>query len=244
MILHGIPLSHPNRHLTPWHQHDDGQIYLLTHGAIALETEQRQWAMTAGTLGWLPPRCRHQAQSCGQVEGWLLFLSPATCRPLPGNARLLAASGLAQALVARIAGLPPSPLRAPQRRMVQVLLDEMQGEEETALQLPMPQDARLLKIARALLDDPASTRRQSEWAGWAGISVRSLSRLFMAQTGIGFARWRQQARIIRSLEALSRGTSVASVAADCGYDNVSAYIAAFRRHFGVTPGGYFAAPPA
>ncbi|BFO08575.1 hypothetical protein GGER_10850 [Serratia rubidaea] len=114
----------------PWHQHDDGQIYLLTHGAIALETEQRQWAMTAGTLGWLPPRCRHQAQSCGQVEGWLLFLSPATCRPLPGNARLLAASGLAQALVARIAGLPPSPLRAPQRRMVQVLLDEMQGKKK------------------------------------------------------------------------------------------------------------------
>ncbi|BFO08574.1 hypothetical protein GGER_10840 [Serratia rubidaea] len=108
----------------------------------------------------------------------------------------------------------------------------------------MPQDARLLKIARALLDDPASTRRQSEWASWAGISVRSLSRLFMVQTGIGFARWRQQARIIRSLEALSRGTPVASVAADCGYDNVSAYIAAFRRHFGVTPGCYFAAPPA
>lgn len=243
MQLRGIPLSHPNRHLTPWHQHDDGQIYLLTRGTIALETERRQWAMTAGTLGWLPARCRHQAQSCGQVEGWLLFLPPENCQHLPTQPRLLAASALAQALVARIAQFPPSPLPVPQRRMVQVLLDEMQGEEETALQLPMPQDPRLLKIARALLDDPASTRRQNEWAGWAGISVRNLSRLFMAQTGIGFARWRQQARIIRSLEALSRGVSVANVAADCGYDNVSAYIAAFRRHFGVTPGGYFAALP-
>ncbi|MEX0633496.1 hypothetical protein M8494_21470 [Serratia ureilytica] len=32
------------------------------------------------------------------------------------------------------------------------------------LQLPLPQDARLLNIARALLNDPASPRSRRDWA--------------------------------------------------------------------------------
>ena len=107
------------------------------------------------------------------------------------------------------------------------------------MQLPLPQDARLLKIARALLNEPASERSQSEWAAWAGLSVRTLSRHFISETGVTFARWRQQARVIRSLEPLSRGEAVNQIAGDCGYDNVSAYIAAFRQRFGTTPGLYF-----
>ncbi|CAI0815270.1 HTH-type transcriptional repressor of iron proteins A [Serratia quinivorans] len=112
-------------------------------------------------------------------------------------------------------------------------------QENTPLQLPLPQDARLLKIARALLNDPADNRTQSEWAAWAGLSIRTLSRRFINETGMTFARWRQQARVIRSLEPLSRGEAVNQIAGDCGYDNVSAYIAAFRQRFGTTPGLYF-----
>jgi AraC-like DNA-binding protein len=47
--------------------------------------------------------------------------------------------------------------------------------------------------------------------------------------------------------ALESGQSVTSVAMDSGYDSVSAYIAAFRRQFGRTPGRWvkdFAAPQA
>jgi AraC-like DNA-binding protein len=121
-----------------------------------------------------------------------------------------------------------------------VLLDEMHAASRAPLQLPLPQDARLLNIARALLNDPASLRSQRDWAVWAGLSPRTLSRRFLQETGISFALWRQQARVLRSLEGLSRGEAVGEVADACGYDNVSAYIAAFRRRFGVTPGAYFA----
>ena len=94
----------------------------------------------------------------------------------------------------------------------------------------------MLNIARALLNDPASLRSRCDWAAWAGLSPRTLSRRFLQETGISFALWRQQARVLRSLEGLSRGEAVSEVADACGYDNVSAYIAAFRRRFGVTPG--------
>lgn len=239
MILQSARLWHEKKHLTPWHQHTSGQIYLLTHGMIALETQEQQWAMTAGSIGWLPPHCAHQALACGNVAGWSLYLPEPYCSGLPEQPHLSTASGLIQALVERIALFAGQSLNAPQRRLLQVLRDEVRMQENTPLQLPLPQDARLLKIARALLNEPADNRTQSEWAAWAGLSTRTLSRRFINETGMTFARWRQQARVIRSLEPLSRGEAVNRIAAECGYDNVSAYIAAFRQRFGTTPGLYF-----
>lgn len=231
-------LLHDKKHLTPWHQHEQGQIYLLTHGMIMLETPGQQWAMTAGNIGWLPPHCPHQALACGKVVGWSLYLPDTICGALATTPRLTVANTLSLALVERIAHFS-QPLDIAQQRLLHVLLDEMQSDEAKPLQLPLPQDPRLLKIALSLLNDPANIRKQGEWAKWAGLSTRTLSRRFMIETGISFSRWRQQARVIRSLEALSRGMPVASVASECGYDNVSAYIAAFRLHFGKTPGLYF-----
>ncbi|CAI1008474.1 helix-turn-helix domain-containing protein [Serratia quinivorans] len=239
MILQSARLWHEKKHLTPWHQHTRGQLYLLTHGMIALETQEQQWAMTAGSIGWLPPHCAHQALACGNVAGWSLYLPEPYCSGLPEQPHLSTASGLIQALVERLAQFAGQRLNAPQRRLLQVLRDEVRMQENTPLQLPLPQDARLLKIARALLNEPADNRTQSEWAAWAGLSIRTLSRRFINETGMTFARWRQQARVIRSLEPLSRGEAVNRIAAECGYDNVSAYIAAFRQRFGTTPGLYF-----
>src|SRR5690606_16861112 len=106
------------------------------------------------------------------------------------------------------------------------------------LGLPMPQDARLLKIARALSDRPDDARRMEQWAEWAGVAPRTLSRRFAAETGFNFTEWRQRVRLLRALELLAAGRPVTAIALDLGYDSVSAFIALFRRVFGVTPGRY------
>jgi AraC-like DNA-binding protein len=46
------------------------------------------------------------------------------------------------------------------------------------------------------------------------------------------------ARMIHAAAALSSGGSVTAAVLDCGYDSVSAFITAFRRQFGETPGRY------
>ena len=45
-------------------------------------------------------------------------------------------------------------------------------------------------------------------------------------------------------DALAAGRPVTSVALDLGYGNVSAFIALFKRSFGVTPGRYYNATQA
>ena len=92
-------------------------------------------------------------------------------------------------------------------------------------------------MASELLKNPAGTRDQSQLAQQWGLSVRSLSRLFKEQTGLRFSQWRQQAKVVASLQWVLADLPVSEVAALSGYSNVSAYayIDVFRQRFGKTP---------
>ena len=104
--------------------------------------------------------------------------------------------------------------------------------------LPLPHDPRLQRIARALIADPADARELEEWASWAAVSSRTLSRRFVTETGFNFTAWRQRARMLRSLEMLAAGVPVTALALDLGYATASAFIGVFRRTFGETPAVY------
>lgn len=124
-------------------------------------------------------------------------------------------------------------------RLLLVLLDELRQSPARPLQLPWPSDARLLAITRALMVNIASPRTLEQWARWADISARTLSRKFVLETGMSFAQWRQWARLTQALEWLATGRAVKDVALSLGYDSVSAFIKAFRLALGSTPAAYF-----
>lgn len=143
-------------------------------------------------------------------------------------------SGLLREAVGRAASWPGTPLDAAQLRVAHGMLDEVRTLPREQLGLPMPRNPRLLRIARALVDHLDDKRRLEEWAVWAGISPRTLTRRFAAETGFTISDWRQRARLMRALELLAAKTPVTSIALDLRYDNVSAFIAMFsarvRRH--------------
>lgn len=58
------------------------------------------------------------------------------------------------------------------------------------------------------------------------------------ETGYSLGAWRQRARLLRSVELLAEGHSVTTIALDLGYSNISAFIALFKRAFGLTPTQY------
>lgn len=130
------------------------------------------------------------------------------------------------------------PLDARSAHVAAVILDEIRSLPVESFGLPLPRDPRLLRIARALITEPADARDLERWAEWAAISSRTLSRRFVEETGFSFTAWRQRARLMRSLEMLAAGASVTAVALDLGYATASAFIALFRRTFGETPASY------
>ncbi len=225
----------PTSHVLP-----RGTLFLLTEGLVAVETRQGRFVAGPRSIGWMPPGAPHAVQSYGPTAGFGAFLRPDLCVGLPAHPANFQATALAVLVLQRAVGWPIDSALAPaQRRLVLVLLDELRQASAQPLQLPWPEDERLLAVARALLANPASPRRLQQWARFAEMSPRSLSRKFVQETGMTFARWRQWARLIQSLEWLAEGQAVKSVSLSLGYSSVSAFIKVFREALGSTPAAYF-----
>ena len=124
------------------------------------------------------------------------------------------------------------------------MFDLLTPLEVSTLRLPMPLDDRAARVATELTADPASGRTLADWGSVVGASGRTLARAFVADTGMTFGAWRTQLRLGAALGLLADGAPVAAAGQAVGYANPSAFIAAFRRALGVSPGAYFAGPDA
>ncbi|MCU0213017.1 MULTISPECIES: helix-turn-helix transcriptional regulator [Pseudomonas] len=226
--------------VTERHGHARGQLLGATSGLLSVDAGTSQWVVPATHAVWIPPNISHGVRSHGPFAGWSVYVRELACIDLPETPCILAVSGLLREVVARAAGWGAKPLDQAQSRLAGVVLDEIQTLPRVALGLPIPQDARLRKIAQALSDHPDDERGLQAWATWVGMAPRTLTRRFVVETGFSFTEWRQRVRVLRALEMLAADMSVTRVALELGYENVSAFIALFRRTFGVTPGRYFA----
>ncbi|WP_321860785.1 helix-turn-helix transcriptional regulator [Burkholderia cenocepacia] len=224
-----------------WHSHLRGQVFCVESGFAHVRTPHGSWLLPPHRAGWIPPGEQHKVSISGALSGWSVVIAPAASRRMPGQPCVIAISELMRALVRRaVSWADQDRLDLEQARMSVVLLDEMRRAPHEPLHLPMPHDRRLLRIANAILGQPHDSRTLDAWAEWAGLSARTLSRLFVAETGTSFAQWRQQARLTHALERLANGDSVANIADALGYATPSNFIAMFRRAFGDSPAHYFA----
>ena len=235
-VRNDVPLDNSDQRLPR------GVLFLLSEGLVAVQTSRGRMIAGPRSIGWMPPHEAHAVQSFGPTAGVGLFLAERCCSELPPHPVQFEASALASLLVQRTLDWPVGEaLDEPRRRLLQVLLDELGQAGTQSLQLPWPRDERLLVVARALLANPASSRRLEQWARFADISARTLSRKFVEETGMSFGQWRQWARLTQALEWLATGQAVKHVALSLGYDSVSAFIKAFRLALGTTPAAYFGA---
>jgi len=227
--------------ISPPHSHARGQLFGSTRAVLTVGVEGAVWVVPSIHAVWLPPHRTHWAASHGPFEGWSAYVAEDACGGLPQQPCTIRTSGLLREAVLRAAGWPVQrdvPLAPAQATVAQVILDELRALPPEPLGLPMPRDSRLLRIARALLDDPAGQRDLDEWAAWGAMSSRTLSRRFVAETGFTFTAWRQRARLMRALEMLAAGRPVGAIALDLGYSTASAFIGVFRQAFGTTPTVY------
>jgi len=117
-----------------------------------------------------------------------------------------------------------------------LIMELLSAAPSVPLMLPMPHDARALRVAKRLLRIPAKQDTLPDLARSSGASVRTLERLFTVETGMGFATWRQRLRMLEGMRLLMDGQSVADAADAIGYESVSAFVVAFKATVGETPG--------
>jgi len=222
------------------HTHDCHQLAWAATGVLTVITDGGTWVLPPNRALWIPAGAAHETIAGGSTTMKSLYLFSDLCPITWIHPQPLAVGPLLAELINYLAG---ATLAAGGRaRAEAVLIDLLEPVETATIDAPMPQDRRARQVARALLDNPADTRSLDDWGHHVGASGRTLARAFHTETGLGFDRWRTLTRLQAALLELAASTPVTSVAQRVGYHTTSAFIAAFRRETGLTPGAYFRPP--
>ena len=224
----------------PFHRHQRAQFVYTRQGLMAVNTRSAAYLVPPQRAVWMPGQMEHQIEALTDLEMRTLYIDPAALKSRMDEVRVLMVTPLVRELIiTAVAEGPEYELNSPQARIMAVILDQIKSLKSVSLVLPMPQDQRLLRITHALIAEPTDQTDIAQWAKEVGASKRTLNRLFNAETGMSFRDWRLQRRLHKSLELLSSGKSVTSIAYEVGYENPSAFIAMFKRSLGKTPGQLF-----
>ncbi len=215
-----------------------GQLLGSLRGLLSVQDSHARWIVPATHGIWIPPGRPHAINYFGPSPGWLVTIALSACASLPTNPSVLSASGLLRGAVSRAMTWGDSLRTLSQQNVVTVILDEIATLPHENLGLAMPRTPALLAVASGILQDLNDCRSLEAWAFYGHITVRTLSRHFVIETGFTFTEWRQRAKLLRGLEMLAEGLPITTISLDLGYASVSAFIALFQRTFGVTPGRY------
>ena len=189
----------------------------------------------------MPAGVNHDIEMIGAVSVRTLYLRPELRGSLPKHCHVIDVSPLLRELILHTIDIGMLDRNIPsQRRLIGVIVDQLNTVAAVPLKLPMPNDARALRIAEALRESPGDTTSLARLSRKAGASKRTIERLFQSETEMSFGKWRQQLRLLHALRLLALGESVTAAALEVGYDSTSAFIAAFKTVLGTTPGQYYA----
>lgn len=194
------------------------------------------WVLPPTRALWLPAGVVHRAGATREAVLCSLYLEPDRCHldwtePTP--------VGIDGLLAHLIVYLSRKDLADDVRlRAEAVVLDLLHPLPALPIDVPDPADERVRAVAEALLADPSDQRSLEVHARDVGVSRRTLTRLFAHDTGMSFDRWRTHMRLRAALPLLAEGRPVSQVAHAVGYATPSAFLAAFRRTVGTSPGRY------
>jgi len=215
------------------HFHTDNQIIYPSSGVLTVTTRAGICVVPPRRALWLPAGQPHAHQAWGNAQICAVLLPP-DVNPLKlDHPTLLTVSPLLREVL--LALTAPAPRTD---HLHAVLFDELEPADKDPVLLPEPNDDRLRAIAALLHENPADNRSLAEFGRTVGAGERTLSRLFQTELGMGFPQWRGQLRLLHAAIGLLGGQTVQRVAYDCGYSSPSAFVTAFRRAFGTTPGQY------
>jgi AraC-like DNA-binding protein len=231
-----MPKEFPADFVIEPHSHERAQLIFATSGTMRVLTGRAMWIVPPQRALWMPAGTVHGIEMLQATSMRTLYLREDAASGMPKECRVLQVSSLVRELIVRATELPLHYDEAgASGHLIALLVAELHESQTLGLQLPMPSSPRLITLCRSLLDNPGDRRTLADWARSTHVSERTLARLFPKETGMSFAAWRQQVRVLEAMGRLGAGQPVTQVALDLGYDSVSAFCAMFRKAAGTSP---------
>ncbi|MBN8953425.1 MULTISPECIES: helix-turn-helix transcriptional regulator [unclassified Rhizobium] len=225
---------------TGWHSHPRGQLLYAIEGVMIVRSAEGSWVVPPSRALWLAAGLEHDVKMSGEVKIRTVFIDATAIRNMPEKSCVIEVPALLRELIVAAVDVPLDYAEGSRDdRLMQLLLDEVRVSDVLPLHLPMPEDQRIKLICEAITEHPADTSTAGQWADRLDVTAKTVHRLFTKETGMSFAQWREQARLLFALRKLANGERVIDVAFDCGYASQSAFTAMFRRHFGKPPSEFY-----
>lgn len=229
----------PSGTLFRTHRHDVHQLAWAATGILVVECAHGRWVLPPTRALWIPSGIPHATACAGAAVMESLYVQPDACPVTWAEPTVVAATPLLTALLGHL-GRTGRPVAERDRAMA-VLYDTLRPADTGAVHAPLPAEPRARRVAAALRADPGDRRDLEAWAATVHTSGRTLARTFRTDTGLTFGQWRTATRVQAALLMLAANEPVSRIAGRVGYDTTSAFVAAFRRFTGTTPGSYFSA---
>jgi AraC-like DNA-binding protein len=237
-----LPASFVKGHVGHRHRHRYGQLIHAISGMLVVRSPYGSWAVPSGRGVWVPPLLEHAVDMLADTQMRSVYLNEELSARIAGTCRVIGVPKLLRELILYAvdhAILAKPELETSVGTLVAWLIS---SATPSSLGVPIPTGPVLRTIYSRLLDDPSDQRTITAWARSVGATERTLIRHLKNETGMTFRVWRQQIRLLSSLDRLAKGEAVTTVALDVGYNTPSGFITAFRQSFGKTPAAYFDDP--
>ncbi|WP_425482928.1 helix-turn-helix domain-containing protein [Chelativorans oligotrophicus] len=226
----------PARHGFPMHTHPWNQFVYATTGTLMVTIEQARYVITPEQAIWIPTGVRHTTTALSDVEFRNLYVEDLPNLNMPADCSVLAVSTLLRSLILELAEVEQKSDHSEYRdHLDAVILVQMSRLRKLDFFLPWPHSSHLREICEVLYAHPDEPRDITEWASRAGMSARTLSRHFNAETGMSLRVWRHRLRVFRAVELLSAHWRVTDIALELGFSSASAFTYAFRTEMGCSP---------
>ncbi|MDR0237713.1 helix-turn-helix transcriptional regulator [Acinetobacter sp.] len=220
------------------HQHQQSQLLMTEKGLITVETPSGIWVVPAQHALWIPANMLHKVSSYGISIGYVAFITSEHLNFSEQHCTMLHVTSLLKALLERVESFASRQRLDKDLRLIDCLLDEIRLVVQPIFYLPMPEDPRLLHIAKEVLKHPDQSLSLAEWANRCCMSERSLTRTFHHNTGMSINQWRRKLHVVLALQWLTEGDSVHQVAMKLGYDSASSFIVMFKKIMQSSPKNY------
>lgn len=222
---------------TTWekHSHPFHELLWNERGASSAVVGSRVWTITPAVGLWMPAGTPHSASAFAGTWLRACFIGSGASTSMSGVPAAVEMTPLLRLLLERLC---ESELTPRSRQTTEAMLLDVLTPSPRELIVHAPASALLAPIADAVRRDPADPRSLGDWAAELGVSARTVSRAFIAETGTSFARWVTSVRAQHAVGLLARGWDVEAVARKVGYRSANAFGVAFRRTTGFTPGTF------
>lgn len=231
-----LAYEYPSGFLVPEHAHGSSQFIYATRGVMEVHSDQSVWLIPPSFALWVPAHTHHRIRMPTAVSMRTLYIRPGLVKRAEPRCAVLSVSPLLRELILETVRIGQLRLR---NREHCILRDLTTLHIDRATPIPteirMPHDSRARNVATRILHSLIESPSLQTLCNEVGVSTRTLQRLFTNDVGIDANSWRQQVRLTRAVELLVSGSSVKQVAFSVGYTQPSAFVASFRRVFGLTP---------